>query len=108
MPRSPWPPMRWWRPLNSDADESVREMAAWALAGANRSPAVVQALSKAAQQDANPKLQSTAVWALGSMGSESSVDVLVGGAGQRRRQGPRDGGVGHRQRRSARRRPRPW
>jgi len=67
--------------VNSDTDESVREMAAWALAGANRSPAVIQALSKAAAQDANLKLQSTAVWALGSMGSESSVDVLIGALG---------------------------
>jgi beta-lactamase regulating signal transducer with metallopeptidase domain len=40
--------------VNSDADESVREMAAWALAGANRSPAVIQALSKSAAQDAIP------------------------------------------------------
>jgi beta-lactamase regulating signal transducer with metallopeptidase domain/HEAT repeat protein len=63
--------------LNSDADESVREMAAWALAGANRTPAVIQALSRAAQQDGNLKLKSTAVWALGTMGSESSVDVLT-------------------------------
>lgn len=63
--------------LNGDNDDSVREMAAWALAGANRSPAVIQALSKAASQDSNLKLKSTAIWALGSMGSESSVDVLV-------------------------------
>lgn len=63
--------------LASDSDESVKEMAAWALAGANHGPAVVQALRKAVQQDANPKLQSTAVWALGSIGDESSVDVLV-------------------------------
>lgn len=63
--------------LNSDADQTVREMAAWALAGANRSPEVTGALTKAVQQDANPKLKSTAVWALGSMGSESSVDVLA-------------------------------
>ena len=63
--------------LNGDKDEAVREMAAWALENANRSPAVIQALSKAAAQDSNLKLKSTAIWALGSMGSESSVDVLV-------------------------------
>jgi len=55
----------------------VREMAAWALADANRSSAASDALSAALRGDANVQVRVISAWALGNVGDRSGIGALT-------------------------------
>jgi HEAT repeat protein len=63
--------------LRHDSNASVREMAAWALAEANRSPTASDALSAALRGDGNVQVRVISAWALGSVGDRSAIDALT-------------------------------
>ena len=60
----------------TDADMQVREMAVWALAEARPTPEVRRALTAAAASQ-DPSLRRTAIWALGNVGDEASLDAVL-------------------------------
>ncbi len=60
----------------TDADMQVREMAVWALAEARPTTEVRRALTAAAASQ-DPSLRRTAIWALGNVGDEASLDAVL-------------------------------
>jgi beta-lactamase regulating signal transducer with metallopeptidase domain len=69
------------RALDTDRDDEVREMAAWALGHAG-TPLAIEALRRAFTNDGNSQVREYAVWGLGNAGDAGSASLIADRLGQ--------------------------